>query len=60
VIGRGYVKQVSPNLILLLMHFFSVTKGDVDIRMVYDGSKSGLNAVLWAPWFALPTVTEMS
>jgi len=27
--------------------------------MVYDGSRSGLNEVLWAPWFALPTVTSM-
>jgi len=24
--------------------------------MVYDGTKSGLNSVLWAPWFPLPTV----
>ena len=24
--------------------------------MVYDGTKSGLNAVMWAPWFPLPTV----
>jgi hypothetical protein len=42
------------------MHFFLVLKGDVDGRMVYDGSKSGLNAALWAPWFALPTVLEMA
>jgi hypothetical protein len=60
VIDRGYVKQVSPELILCLMHFFSVSKSDVDIQMVYDGSKSGLNAALWAPRFALPTVAEMS
>jgi hypothetical protein len=45
VINRGYVKQVSPELILSLMHFFSASKGNIDIRMVYDGSKSGLNAV---------------
>jgi hypothetical protein len=60
VIDRGYIKRVSPDLILSLMHFFSVAKGDVDIHMVYDGSKSGLNAAIWAPWFALPTVTEMA
>jgi hypothetical protein len=52
VIKRGYIKRVSADAILLLMHFFSVLKGGVDIRMVYDGSKSGLNAALWAPWFA--------
>jgi hypothetical protein len=26
--------------------------------MVYDGTRSGLNDVLWAPWFPLPTVTS--
>jgi hypothetical protein len=24
--------------------------------MVYDGTKSGLNDALWAPWFTLPTI----
>ena len=28
--------------------------------MVYDGTKSGLNDVLYAPWFALPTVDTMT
>jgi hypothetical protein len=41
------------------MHFFLVLKGDVDICMVYGGSKSGLNVAIWDPWFVLPTVTEM-
>jgi len=27
--------------------------------MVYDGSKSGLNKCLYAPWFALPTIDSM-
>lgn len=27
--------------------------------MVYDGSKSGLNSSIWAPWFALPTAESM-
>ena len=26
--------------------------------MVYDGTRSGLNDVLWAPWFPLPTVNS--
>ena len=38
-----------------LMSFFDVPKGTEDIRMVYDGTKSGLNDSLWAPWFPLPT-----
>lgn len=53
-----------------LMSFFSVPKVTVyheetgteevlDIRMVYNGSSCGLNAVIWAPWFALPTGDQM-
>jgi hypothetical protein len=34
-------------------------KGGDDVRMVYDGLRSGLNEALWAPWFALPTVDAM-
>jgi hypothetical protein len=34
---------------------FLVSKGDDDIRMVYDGTKSGLNVATWVPWFAIPT-----
>jgi len=41
------------------MNMFDVPKGDDDIRMVYDGTKSGLNACLWAPWFPLPTVDSL-
>lgn len=54
-----------------LMSFFSVPKVTVyheetgteevlDIRMVYNGSSCGLNAVIWAPWFALPTGDQMT
>ena len=50
---KGYVDQ---GLVESLMSFFEVAKGDDDVRMVYDGTASGLNDVLWAPWFPLPTV----
>jgi hypothetical protein len=56
---RGYIVTKFVGITRSFMHFFSVPKGDDDIRMVYDGSRSGLNQVLWAPWFALPTVTSM-
>ncbi|KAL7579670.1 hypothetical protein ACA910_021820 [Epithemia clementina (nom. ined.)] len=36
------------------MHYFAVPKGESDVKMVYDGTKSGLNACLYAPWFMLP------
>jgi hypothetical protein len=56
---HGYIVTKFVGITRSFMHFFSVPKGDDDIRMVYDGSRSGLNEVLWAPWFALPTVTSM-
>ena len=42
-----------------LTDFFSVPKGDDDIRMVYNGTSSGLNDVLWVPSFPLPTVDSL-
>jgi hypothetical protein len=52
------------------MNFFSIPKVTVyhedtgedevlEIRMVYNGTSCGLNPVLWAPWFALPTGDQM-
>ncbi|GKY90814.1 hypothetical protein MPSEU_000054200 [Mayamaea pseudoterrestris] len=38
---------------------FPVPKGESDIRLVFDATASGLNEVLFAPWFALPTVSQM-
>jgi hypothetical protein len=42
-----------------LTSFFAVPKGLDDIRMVYDGTKSGLNDVIWVPRFPLPTVDTL-
>jgi hypothetical protein len=39
-------------------HFFSVEKGTTDIRMVYNGTSYGLNDILYALHFSLPTVRE--
>jgi hypothetical protein len=33
--------------------FFAVPKGVEDIRMVYDGTKPGLNGNIWVPRFPL-------
>ena len=54
---RGYV--AARHDILALLNFFSVSKGEADIRMVYDGTASGLNSVLFAPWFSLTTLDGM-
>ena len=59
VLKRGYLRPSSHKDIQSLMHYFSVPKGDNDIRMVYDGSKSGLNAASFAPWFAVPTSSSL-
>jgi len=53
--SRGYVGE---GQVESLICFFAVHKGASDIRMVYDGTRSGLNDVLWAPWFPLPTVNS--
>jgi hypothetical protein len=50
---KGYIV---PGDVHSLTSFFAVPKGEADIRMVYDGTKSGLNGKLWAPWFPLPTI----
>jgi hypothetical protein len=55
VINFGYLMETCWMGLKSLMHFFSVGKGDTDIRVVYNGTKSGLNAVTWIPWFAIPS-----
>jgi hypothetical protein len=50
---RGYI---SPGPVLSGTHYFCVPKGLDDVRMVYNGTSCGLNDVLFAPRFGLPTV----
>ena len=49
-------RYIAPGPVTSLTSFFSVPKGDDDIRMVYDGTKSGLNDCMWVPRFGLPTI----
>jgi hypothetical protein len=46
-------------LVMSLTSFFKGMKGETDIRMVYTTTSSGLNAHMWAPWFALPTIIAL-
>jgi hypothetical protein len=66
---KRYINTTSDT-IESLMHYFSVpnvtlyheeTKEEevLEIRIVYNGTSCGLNQVLWAPWFALPTGEQM-
>jgi len=50
------LRCIQPGTMTSLTSYFSVPKGDSDLRMVYDGTKRGLNDSMWAPWFALPTI----
>jgi hypothetical protein len=50
---RGYIK---PGAVVSITSFFAVPKGESDIRMVYDATKSGLNDAVWVSSFGLPTV----
>ena len=54
-----YKNYIGPGKVKSMMSYFNVPKGDSDIRMVYDGTKSGLNSVMWAPWFPLPTASTL-
>jgi hypothetical protein len=53
--GRYFIYGI----ILSLTSFFAVPKGDTDILLVYNGTSLGLDAYLWAPWFALPTICAL-
>lgn len=57
VIGRRYL---TPGYVKSLTNYFAVPKGLQDIRMVYDGTKSRLNAAVWAPNFFLPSIDSLT
>jgi hypothetical protein len=54
--GRKYIDKGE---VKSLTSYFCVPKGESDIRMVYDASRSGLNHSLWAPNFGLPAVDAL-
>lgn len=60
VIRRRYLARVSTGLKLKsLIKYFAVPKGLDDVRIVYDGTASGLNDAIWAPSFWLPTIDSL-
>ena len=48
-------RYICPGKVDSLTNYFSVPKGEFDVRMVYDGTASGLNILIWVPRFPLPT-----
>ena len=45
---KGYIDLIDINFVETIIYMFHVAKGD-DIHMVYDRSKLGLNAAIYAP-----------
>jgi hypothetical protein len=60
VLAKGYIELMDIELVEAMMFMFHVNKGANDIRLVYDGSRSGLNEFVYAPWFTLPTIDSMT
>ena len=56
IVKRGYLEK---GYVRSLINFFAVPKGESDIRIVYDGTKCGLNQIVWAPNFHLPMVDSL-
>ena len=42
------------------IRLFGVPKGEEDIRIVYDGTSSGINDEVWAPSFFLPSSVSLA
>ena len=56
VLDRRYLET---GYVHSLINYFAVPKGKDDIRIVYDGTKCGLNDCVWAPNFFLPSVDSL-
>ena len=57
IIQTNYLE---PGFVKWDIRCFGVPKGDTDIRLVYDGTSSGVNDIVWAPSFFLPTSVSLS
>ena len=49
-------RYIAGGTVLSLISFFNVTKGDDDIRLVYDITALGMKDSLWDPIFWIPLV----
>lgn len=56
VIGRRYLND---GYVKSLNDYFAVPKGLSDIRVAYDGTKSGLTDAVWAPNFFMPSIDSL-
>ena len=56
---RRYINLKSQSEVKNVTHFFGVPKGENDIRIVFNGTDSGLTDAIWAPSFWLPNASSM-
>eukprot|EP00536_Pseudo-nitzschia_multiseries_P004835 jgi/Psemu1/10996/gm1.10996_g len=60
VVDKGYIELADIKFVEAMMFMFHIPKGETDVHIIYNDTKSGLNNnALYAPWFALPTVNFM-
>jgi len=57
VMEKSYIQK---GAVTSLTSYFAVPKGLEDVRIVYDSTRSGLNAAIWAPTFSLPSVENLT
>ena len=53
-------RYIDVGVVKTLRHYFYVAKGKKDIRMVYNGTASGINDCLFYPHFGLPTIQHVT
>ena len=59
-IKRGYLIICDHKLLSNFIDYFSVAKGDTDIRLVFNGTSCGLNDATWSSRFWLPMSGSMT
>ena len=52
-------RYIAGGTVLSLTALFYVTKGEDDIRLIYDLTDLGMNDALWAPKFWMPLVDNV-
>ncbi len=58
VVKRRYLQTLGTKIKSMIKNF-AVSKGEDDIRMVYDATANCLNKCVWVPTFWLPTIESL-
>ena len=57
---KGYLIIEAGGNVANVIDYFSVKKGEDDIRVVYNGASCGLNTITWCSNFWLPSSTTLT